>query len=108
MARVTWLGEGSDGPQETECWGKTFKVGEAVELDNPQHVETARTNKFFKVEGPTAPVAPAPPVTVPPSQQEMPGAVPKPGEPVAPPAQRLVSEPESVRSKQPVVPPGKM
>lgn len=55
MAKVTWLGEGDNDPKEIVWAGKTFKKGEAVEVDDPRLVEKARGNRFFKVddEGPS-------------------------------------------------------
>lgn len=47
---VTWLGDGSDA--ETNEWnGRTFKKGEAVDIDDESMVETAKHNRFYKVAG---------------------------------------------------------
>lgn len=81
MAKVTWLGEGSTGPQEMEWGGKLFKIGEPVDLDDLRLVAKAANNRFFEVSGITE-VPPTPATVIPPSQEVMPGAVPKPGEPI--------------------------
>lgn len=84
MAKITWLGEGDDGPEETEGFkGMKFKKGEAVDCDDPAILATASTNKYFKVEGYDAAEKPAEtPTWPPPSQQASQHAVPKGGEPV--------------------------
>jgi hypothetical protein len=51
MAKVTWLGEGDSGPEETQAYGKTFKVGEAVDIKDENALNSARGNQFFKVAG---------------------------------------------------------
>jgi len=64
MPKVTWLGEGKDGPQQMEWKGQIFKVGEAVDTEDDYIIQKAKNNKFFKVEG--VPLAAVPPVAVPP------------------------------------------
>lgn len=49
-ANVTWLGDGSDAEENT--WnGVTFKKGEAVEVKDQDMIETAKANRFYKVDG---------------------------------------------------------
>ena len=58
MAKVTWLGEDSDGiagPSFTTCFDRKFPKGEAVELTDPDMIRRASGNPFFKVEeGPSS------------------------------------------------------
>lgn len=83
MAQVTWLGEGDEGPDETECWGVKFKKGEAVDVNDPAAIATAKTNQYFEVSGDEGTETPEKPVVwPPPSQQDSQHAVPKGGEPV--------------------------
>lgn len=95
MATITWKGEpggpNDEGAKSIEWGGKTFKRGEAVEVDASfAGLEKAKTNPFFEVSGADAPAdEPAgksvmtPDTTYkPPSQQPAQYSVPKPGEPV--------------------------
>jgi hypothetical protein len=34
MAQVKWLGEGDDGPDEIQAYGRTIKKGESVEIND--------------------------------------------------------------------------
>jgi hypothetical protein len=49
MAKVTWLGEGDAGPEETQAFGKTFKLGEPVEITDEEALKSATGNQFFDV-----------------------------------------------------------
>lgn len=49
LGTATWLGEGDDGPKVNTWNGQSFKVGEAVEITNPQMWEKAKANRFYKV-----------------------------------------------------------
>lgn len=85
MAKITWLGEGPDGPQENTWAGKTFKVGEAVDIDDLWMIEKAQNNRFYSVTG--APqkqdsLALGQKLNPAPSTVGSQRAVPKPGEPV--------------------------
>jgi hypothetical protein len=51
MAKVTWLGEGDAGPEETQAFGKTFKLGEPVEITDEEALKSATGNQFFDVAG---------------------------------------------------------
>jgi hypothetical protein len=51
MAKVTWLGEGDAGPEETQAFGKTFKLGEPVEITDEEALKSATGNQFFDVKG---------------------------------------------------------
>jgi hypothetical protein len=90
MASVTWKGEPvgpeDEGPKSITWGGKTFKKGEAVEIEDPAIIAKAQGNPFFEVSGAEA-TPPPPPEQVtypPPSQQSAQGPVPKAGEPVRP------------------------
>ena len=100
MAKVTWLGEGDEGPEETTAFNTAFKKGEAVEVDEKTGwLARAASNRFFKIEGYTKPppdeAEREPAVHVPPSQQTVPGPVPKGGEPVIPEAAKPPAVKES-------------
>ncbi len=49
-ANVTWLGDGSDA-ESSEWNGTHFKKGEAVEVKDQAMIETAKANRFYKVDG---------------------------------------------------------
>lgn len=79
-AKITWIGEGEDGPQETTLGSHKMPLGEAVEVSDPAVIETARGNRFFKVEGGPPKQEPyvGQPVkyqNLPPSQQDAQGSV---------------------------------
>ncbi len=84
MAKVTWLGEGEDGPRENVWKGITFKIGEPVETDDLYIYEKASGNRYFKVEGDPPAAEPTPPVHPAPSAVSAQGPVPKAGEPLVP------------------------
>lgn len=42
---------GPEDPQETRAYGKTFKAGEAVEVNDPLALRKADANPFFEVTG---------------------------------------------------------
>lgn len=94
MAKVTWLGDEDESVKSTEWMGRTFKKGEAVDLDlgeDPRYgylVEKAKNNKYFEVEltkeEQEFSVNKGPTVFVPPSQTVSQGPVAKPGEPIRP------------------------
>lgn len=48
LGTATWLGEGDDGPRVNTWNGLTFRVGEPVEIVNPQMWEKAKANRFYK------------------------------------------------------------
>lgn len=53
MAKVTWLGEDSEGvagPSFTTCFGRKFPKGEAIDLTDADIVRRASSNPFFSVE----------------------------------------------------------
>jgi hypothetical protein len=53
MAKVTWIGEDSEGvagPSFTTCFGMKFPKGEAVEVTDRDMVRRAAGNPFFSVE----------------------------------------------------------
>jgi hypothetical protein len=51
MTKVKWLGEGENGPQQTDAYGQTFKVGEAVDITDDRILDKARGNQYFEVAG---------------------------------------------------------
>jgi hypothetical protein len=51
MAQVKWLGEGDDGPDEIQAYGRTIKKGESVEINDERVVRKAASNKSFEVTG---------------------------------------------------------
>jgi hypothetical protein len=51
MAQVKWLGEGDDGPDEIQAYGRTIKKGESVEINDERVVRKAVGNKSFEVTG---------------------------------------------------------
>src|SRR5215207_6790462 len=51
MAKVKWLGEGDAGPEETQAFGKTFRLGEAVEITDEEQLKSATGNQYFDVAG---------------------------------------------------------
>jgi hypothetical protein len=55
MAKVKWLGEGDEGPEETQAFGKTFKVGESVEITDEEQLNSAKGNQYFDVAGDKSP-----------------------------------------------------
>jgi hypothetical protein len=86
MAQVKWIGGEGDGGVE-ECVGFrgiNFKKGEAVEIDDPAVLETASQNPHFEVTGYEPPPEEEGGVKFwpPPSQQTVPGEVPKAGDPI--------------------------
>ena len=82
MAKITWHGEGKEGPKSITWAGKEFKIGEAVEVDDPKMLAKAKGNRFFKTEGEIrAEIEPA--LVPPPSQVSAQYPVPKGGEPVS-------------------------
>jgi len=87
MASVTWIGEG-DPKAEVTMRGKTFKAGEAVDIDEKQYpdlVEKCSSNPMFKVEGYGGGTPESDPELHPaPSTVSAQYPVPKPGEPVKP------------------------
>ena len=74
MAKVTWLGEGESGPEETQAYGKTFKIGEPVEIKDEEALKSATGNQFFDVSG-----AKNQPDTI----EDDPELIPVPGQPAA-------------------------
>ncbi len=58
MAKITWLGEdtqGYAGPSYTTCFGRKFPKGEAVDVTDDDMTRRASGNPFFKVEEETQP-----------------------------------------------------
>jgi hypothetical protein len=51
MAQVKWLGEGDDGPDEIQAYGRTIKKGESVEINDDAVVRKAARNPSFEVTG---------------------------------------------------------
>lgn len=49
LGKITWLGEGEDGPRTNSWNGVTFKAGEAVEVSSPYMLNKAKTNRFYEV-----------------------------------------------------------
>lgn len=92
MPKVTWLGDEDENVKEVTWFGKTYKKGEAVEIDDPRVLKKASGHPQFEVEG-YSPEDEEPKTEVfkPPSQTLTQGPVAKPGEPVKP----LNSPPES-------------
>jgi hypothetical protein len=86
MAQVTWIGgEGDGGVEESTGFrGIVFKKGEAVEIEDPAILETASQNPHFEVTGYEPPQEDEGGVKFwpPPSQQTVPGEVPKAGDPI--------------------------
>lgn len=106
MPTITWKGEpggpNDEGAKSIEWGGKTFKRGEAVEVDASfAGLAKAQTNPFFEVSGveePTGTDVPTepPPTYKPPSQQPAQYPVPKPGEPVKAPTMTPLKPPPRV------------
>jgi hypothetical protein len=51
MAKVKWLGEGDAGPEETQAFGRTFRIGEAVDITDEEQLKSATGNQYFDVAG---------------------------------------------------------
>lgn len=54
MAKITWLGEDSEGvagPSFTTCFDLKFPKGEAVEVTDKDIIKRAQKNQFFEVTG---------------------------------------------------------
>jgi hypothetical protein len=51
MAKVKWLGEGDAGPEETQAFGRTFRIGEAVDVTDEEQLKSATGNQYFDVAG---------------------------------------------------------
>jgi hypothetical protein len=101
MAKVTWIGEGPDGPQE--CG--EFKIGEPVEVTDEARLKKYAGNKYYKVEGWEPKHDPEPLVHKSAVETSAQGPVPKPGEPVFPEnIRRKAPMPESVQPKLSPIP----
>lgn len=87
MAKATWKGEeATPDLKETTRFGIVFKKGEAVEITDPEHYRKLKGNPSFTLDGaaPKHPEVLDTALVRAPSETRVPGAVDKPGEPVAP------------------------
>lgn len=50
MGSITYK-PGPEDPQETRVYGKSFKAGEPVEVNDPLALSKAQNNRFFEVSG---------------------------------------------------------